>query len=89
MFFIGFQGGTEKNMLDFRRKMRYNDSIKKYGGSAMRSKQKIGWILLCVAVCLIVAVAILAVLPAWETMGDMSAWEAILYCLKNGIPKVE
>ncbi|MBO5220928.1 MAG: hypothetical protein J6C26_01295 [Clostridia bacterium] len=52
----------------------------------MRSKQKIGWIFLCVAVCLVVGVAILAVMPAWSGMGDMSALEAILYVIKNGNP---
>ena len=52
----------------------------------MRLKQKIEWIVLCIAVCFLVAVAILAVLPAWSGMGDMSALEAILYYLRNGNP---
>ena len=50
----------------------------------MRSKQNVWWVLLGVAVCLVVGVALLAVLPAWDGMGKMSMLEAILYSLKNG-----
>ena len=52
-------------------------------------KQKVGWVLLCAAVCVIVFFAILAVLPAWEAMGDMSFLEGIIYCIKNGVPGAE
>ena len=50
-------------------------------------KQKVGWVLLCAAVCVAVFVAILAVLPAWDPLGDMSALDGIIYCIKNGIPR--
>lgn len=46
-------------------------------------KQNVGWILLCALVCVAVTVAILACLPPWDGMGDMSALEAIVYWLKN------
>lgn len=46
-------------------------------------KQNPGWILLGALVCVAVTVAILACLPAWEGMGDMSALDAIVYWLKN------
>ena len=52
----------------------------------MSPKQKIEWIILGIAVCFLVAVAILAVLPAWSGMGDMSALDAILYYIRNGSP---
>ena len=53
----------------------------------MRSKQNVGWIFLCVAVCLLVVFALLAVLPAWDEMGDMSVLEAIVYIIKHGFPE--
>lgn len=52
----------------------------------MKTYQKVLWILLCSLVCLVVLVAILGVLPAWDGMGDMSALEAIIYVIKNGNP---
>ena len=55
----------------------------------MRSKQNIGWVLLGVAVCLAVGFTLLAVLPAWDGMGDMSILEAIIYSIKNGTIIVE
>lgn len=47
----------------------------------MRSKQNPFWVILCSLVCVAVAVAVLACLPSWNGMGDMSALEAILYVL--------
>lgn len=52
----------------------------------MKLSAKIAWIVLCSLVCLTVAVAILAVLPAWDGMGDMSALDGIIYLIKNGNP---
>lgn len=50
----------------------------------MRRIRTLGWILLCILVCLAVGVAMLAVLPAWDGMGDMSLLDAIFYVIKNG-----
>ncbi len=49
----------------------------------MKSKQNPLWVVLCVMVCLMVAVAVLACLPSWNGMGNMSALEAIIYTVKQ------
>ncbi len=49
----------------------------------MNPKQNPLWIILCAAVCVCVAVAVLNCLPAWTGMGDMSAFEAIVYTVKQ------
>lgn len=66
--------------------MRYNIHITILEDETVDPKQKIEWIILGIAVCFLVAVAILAVLPAWPGMGDMSALDAILYYIRNGSP---
>lgn len=53
----------------------------------MDTKQKPMWIILCAVVCLLVAVAVLACLPSWNGMGDMSALEAIVYTVKQWFAK--
>ncbi len=49
----------------------------------MDSKQNPLWIILGVLVCVAVTLAVLACLPAWTGMGDMSALEAIVYTVKQ------
>ncbi len=51
----------------------------------MKEKQNPLWVILCVMICLMVTVAILACLPAWESVGAMSALEAIIYTVKQWI----
>ena len=64
--------------------MRYNKEKKGSVGVRMNKFAKVGWILLCSLVCLAVGVAILAVVPAWKGMGEMSALEAVFYLLSQG-----
>ena len=49
----------------------------------MRSKQNPIWVIVCVFVCIAVALTLLACLPAWDGMGDMSAFEAVVYTVKQ------
>ncbi|MBO5213741.1 MAG: hypothetical protein J6B86_03100 [Clostridia bacterium] len=49
----------------------------------MKSKQNPIWVILCAVVCLAVAVTLLACLPAWKGMGDMSALQGIIYTVQQ------
>ena len=49
----------------------------------MKPKQNPLWVILCVAVCIGVALAVLNCLPAWSGVGDMTAFEAIVYTVKQ------
>ncbi len=53
----------------------------------MEPKQSFFWVVLCSVVCLAVAVGVMACLPAWNGMGDMSAFEAVVYLLEKWISK--
>lgn len=50
---------------------------------SVNSKQNPLWVILCALVCLAVAAAVLACLPAWSGVGDMTALEAIVYTVKQ------
>lgn len=49
----------------------------------MESKQNPLWVILCAAVCVAVGVTLLACLPAWDGMGNMSALEALIFTVKQ------
>lgn len=53
----------------------------------MRLKQDPVWVVLGAVVCIAVALGVLACLPAWSGMGDVSALEAIVSLVKNGLAK--
>lgn len=53
------------------------------GEMRVRSKQNPFWVILCALVCVAVGVTLLACLPSWNGMGDMSALQAILYTVKQ------
>ncbi len=53
----------------------------------MKSKQNPFWVILCALVCVAVAVTLLACLPSWNGMGDMSALEAVVYTVKQWFAK--
>ncbi len=49
----------------------------------MRSKQRAGWVILCIAVCIAVFIAVCACLPSWNGVENESVLEAVLYWLRN------
>ena len=53
----------------------------------MDSKQNPLWVILCIAVLLCVAVGVLACLPSWDGMGNMSLLDAIFYKVQQWLVK--
>lgn len=53
----------------------------------MDSKQNPLWVILSIAVLLCVAVGVMACLPSWNGMGDMSLLDAVFYTVKQWLVK--
>lgn len=49
----------------------------------MDSKQNPLWVILCAAVCVVVGITLLACLPAWNGMGNVSALQALIHTLQQ------